>query len=352
MVHQAARKTLFLLLSLILAAGILPLLAFNRPAVAAEVTNRSVTVSSSLASVVTSHNFKFNFISTSNIGSITFLYCDNTPLIGSACNAPAGLNVSAATLTGQTGNTGFGIDTTDTTNNQIVLTRASAPAAAVASSYDFANITNPSTSDRTVFVRITTYASADGSGSYTDYGSVAFATNSPFSVSTTVPPFVNLCAGVTVASDCSSTSGDHISMGSLSISQAKTATSQFAGATNSTTGYAVYLLGTTMTSGNNFIPALSTPTASKPGTSQFGINLTVNTGPAVGQGPSGAGTASPTVRYGTANRFTFVNGDMVASSGIPSEYNRMTVSYLANIGSSQPGGVYSTTITFLATGTF
>lgn len=350
--RRAINRTISLLLVIFLVAGILPLLAFHEPAAAAQFTNRSVSVSTTIPSATADHSFKFNFISTSNVGSIAFLYCDNTPLQDTVCNAPPGLDVTAAVLSGQTGNTSFGIDAVNTTANRLLLTRAAAPVAAVTSTYSFSNITNPSTANRTEFVRITTYASTDGSGAYTDNGSVAYATMNPFSVSTFVPPFIDLCAGITVASDCSSTSGDHINLGSLSSKQAKTATSQFAAATNSLTGYGVYILGTTMTSGNNFIPALSSPTASNPGKSQFGINLTVNSSPAVGQGPSGTGTALPVVKYNQANRFAYADGDMVASANKPTEYNRMTVSYMTNISTGQPGGVYSTTVSYLATGTY
>ncbi|MBI2285583.1 hypothetical protein HYU82_02060, partial [Candidatus Saccharibacteria bacterium] len=204
----------------------------------------------------------------------------------------------------------------------------------------------------TEFVRITTYASADGSGSFTDNGTVAFATLSPFSVGANVPPFLQICVAITVAPDCSTTSGDRINLGTLSSNSVKAGTTQFAVGTNSISGYTVFAEGTTMTSGNNTIAALSSPTPSFPGNNQFGVNLRDNSIPNVGSDPFGSGSGTPTAGYNTVNQFKYVSGDAIAQSTLPSDYNRMTVSYIVNISSSQPPGVYASTFTYLATATF
>jgi hypothetical protein len=155
-----------------------------------------------------------------------------------------------------------------------------------------------------------------------------------------------------VAPNCSSVSGDTVDLGTLSFSQATAGTSQFSAGTNSPSGYSVFGLGTTMTSGNNTIPSLSFASASTPGQGQFGMNLRANISPAVGSDPVGTGIATPATNYDQPNKFTFKSGDTLVSSPQPSDYNRMTVSYLANIPSSQQPGVYSTTITYQATAQF
>jgi hypothetical protein len=104
-----------------------------------------------------------------------------------------------------------------------------------------------------------------------------------------------------------------------------------------------------MTSGNNIIQNLTLPTASFPGTPQFGMNLRANLLPAIGQDPVGLGTGVPAPDYNIPNRFIYNSGDMIASSPLTTNYNRMTVSYLVNITADQPPGVYATTITYLAT---
>jgi hypothetical protein len=157
---------------------------------------------------------------------------------------------------------------------------------------------------------------------------------------------------VTVSANCSSASGDRINLGNLSTGSTKAGTSQFAGGTNSPSGYTVFIQGTTMTSGNNTIKALSVQTPSFPGNNQFGINLRDNSLPNVGTNTSGSGSATPMANYNTANQYKYLNGEAIARSTLPSDYNRMTVSYIININDSQPPGVYASTFTYLATATF
>jgi hypothetical protein len=316
---------------------------------AQELTNRSISVTSGLPSVVNSHTFQFNVNSVSNVGSIVFEYCENTPVFGQVCDAPLGLDVSSANLASQIGNTGFSIDNGSTTANKLVLTRPAVPGLAVTSSYNFNNITNPANAPNSEFIRISTYASTNGTGGFTDNGAVAFAINSPLNVAAYIPPFLNFCVGVTVAVDCSSTVGDSIDLGVISTSAVNSATSQFSTATNDGTGYVVSVLGNTMTSGNNVIPALPAPFPSLVGTSAFGFNLRANSNPAKGQNPFGVGTGVPSTNYNFPNFFMFSDGDVIASSSLSSDYTRMTSTYMINASNSQPPGVYSATLTYVAT---
>jgi hypothetical protein len=341
------RLSVFLLVSLILAGVV-----FNAPAAADILTQRSVTLSSATPSAVTSHNFQFTVPSTANIGSLVFEYCSNSPLFVFACTPPAGLNVSSANLVSQSGNAGFSLDNAETTANKIVLSRPSSAGAMIPSGYLFDNITNPSSAGQTIYVRLSTYPTLNGSGSYTDNGAVAFANESIFNVGAYVPPFLKLCVGITVAPDCSAFTGDSIDLGDLSSTQARAGQSQFATATNDPSGYVIFALGTTMTSGNNTIPALSGPAPSFPGTGQFGINLRANLIPAIGQDPVGFGTGVPAANYNIPNQFVYNDGDTIASSPLTTDYNRMTVSYVVNVPNKQAAGIYATTITYVATVSF
>jgi hypothetical protein len=310
---------------------------------------RSVTLSTGTPSAVATHSFILAPPTTNNIGSLVFEYCANTPVVYASCTPPVGIDASSTSLVSQTGNVGFSIDTADSTNSKIVLSRPSAPGIITPSTYIFDNITNPSTPGETVYVRLTSYASNDGSGPFIDKGAVAFAVQTNFTVSTFVPPFLKFCVGITVAPDCSSMTGDSIDLGTLLPSRASAGQSQFATGTNDPTGYIVYALGNTMTSGNNTIQSLASPSPSFPGTAQFGINLRGNLIPAVGQDPVGLGSASPTANYNIPNRYTFNSGDSIAASILGSDYNRMTVSYMVNVPANQLPGVYATTFTYLAT---
>ncbi len=333
-------------------AVVLAVLIVIRGAGAAELTLRNISVGSGIPGSDTSHTFNFTFGSPVALGSITFLYCENTPVFDQSCDPPVGLDLSGATLSSQSGNTGFSIDTVNSTPNMIVLTRSAAVAATVPSSYVLNNIINPTNAPHSEFIQISTHAAIDGSGPRIDEGAVAFAINPVLDVSAYIPPFLNFCVGVSVALDCTSTIGDSIDLGIISKSSANAATSQFSTATNDPSGYVVYALGNTMTSGNNIIPSLATPLPSVIGSSQFGLNLRSNTAPAVGQEPFGVGTGLPILNYNFPNFYTYNDGDSIASSTLSSDYTRMTVSYLINAAGPQPAGIYSTTLTYLATVSF
>lgn len=328
------------------------LLVFSPLGSAALLGNRSMQVTTALVSTASNHKFDFTIITSGTLGSIAFEYCSNSPLFDVACTAPSGIDVSSASLATQSGNTGFTIDTVNSSSNKLVITRSASAAATVASSYTFNNVINPSTPNRAIFVRISTYSSTDGSGSFTDNGAVAYATVSPLNVNAYVPPFLSLCVGISVSVNCSSVSGSSINLGILSPNKAAFATSEFAAGTNGATGYSVFTLGTTMTSGNNIIAANSLPTDNRPGTAQFGINLRANSNPVVGADPQGSGSATPQSNYNAPNLFVYQNGDKIAGSSLPSDFNKMTASYVVNVPSSQEPGVYSTTLTYLATADF
>lgn len=337
---------------LLIVVAIVVILAHQLKVRAAELTLRNISVSSGQPGISTTHTYNFTFGSTSVVGSIVFRYCENTPVYGQTCDPPVGLDLSGAVLSSQSGNTGFSIDTLNSNANTIVLTRTPGSSVAVASSYVFDSIVNPTNAPHSEFIQISTHASTNGSGARIDEGSVAYAVNTTIDVSAYVPPFLNFCVGVSVALDCTSTVGNSIDLGTISKTAANSATSQFSTATNDPSGYVVYALGNTMTSGNNIIPALAAPLPNVAGSSQFGLNLRSNTSPSVGQDPFGVGTGLPTLNYNFPNFYTYNSGDSLASSTLSSDYTRMTVSYLVNAAGPQPPGVYSTTITYLATVSF
>jgi len=345
MLNRIVRRLFVALIILVSGAGLI----FSRPAAAVTILNRSVTLSTYTPSATASHDFKFTFPTTADVGSISFEYCSNSPSFYSACTAPGGLDLSSAGLASQSGNAGFAVNSAASTANRIVISRTAIAGIVAPSEYVFNSVTNPSAAGQTVYVKISTHTAQDASDSNIDTGAVAFAVQNVFNVNAFVPPFLQMCVGVTVAPDCSSVAGDSVDLGILSSTIANKGQSQYAVATNDITGYVVFALGTTMTSGNNIIPSLSSPAASFPGTGQFGINLRANLIPIVGQDPVGLGTGIPTADYNIPNRFTFNDGDSISASSLPSNYNRMTVSYLVNVPKSQPPGIYSTTLTYVAT---
>lgn len=320
---------------------------------ASDMTNRSVFLGSAITTANTSHTFTYTMAGGTTVGSIKFEYCSNSPLFEIPCTAPIDMSADGALLTSQTGETGFTVDATATNLNTIVIKRSS-PATTVAgeSSYKFEGIINPSGTGESFYVRISAHASLDGTGVTTDRGSVVFVLTNNLSIGAYVPPYIAFCAGQVVVDNCASATGFDLDMGALSNTNPATQTTQLAGATNSIDGYTVYVLGFTLTAGTNVIPAMASAAASTIGTSQFGINARANSSPSIGQEPSGTGTLQPIADYNTPNTFKYVNGDAIARSTTPTDYNTLTISYVANSSVTQPAGVYTTTLTYVATSTF
>lgn len=340
--YRLASLTLVLLL---LAA---PVVVYD-DANAAEVSNRSILMQNSQVSAVTQHQVRFDFITGASTGSVVIEYCSNTPLFIVACTPPAGMNTSAVTFISESGETGFSIHG-NTNANRIVLTRPAAVVTPQPSSYLLGNITNPSTLG-TFYARISTYASTDGTGARIDEGGVAMSTAAPVSVGAYVPPVLLFCLGNTIPGsnfNCSTASGDGIDFGEFSRNFTSFGTIQMVAATNGGTGYTITVTGTTMTSGNNTITPIAPRGPSLTNTSQFGFNMRDNSLPNVGSNITGPGTGTVEPDYNVPNQYYFQSNDVVARSSLPSNLNKYTVSYVVNVNESQPPGVYSTTLTYVA----
>jgi hypothetical protein len=352
---------------------------------AAQITNRRLTLEAgatdggSKPSGVVKHLFTFDVVSTSNLGSIQFLYC--TTAAGS-CTTPAGLSTTAATLSSQTGNnTGFSL--VNTTNGAPYLTRSVASGVAGTNSYELSSVTNPDntrcftgttpqSNNCTFYVRISTFASTDTTGGTTDTGTVAASTATQISLTGTMPESLVFCTGGTVGTtsgvpDCSTSTSGAISFNQLfSPTDTATATSQMAASTNAGSGYNITVNGATLTSGSNTISAMgASATAGVRGTSQFGLNLRANTTttstPAIGidvaPSPNGTNLRGQAIApYNTIDQFAYHSTDQVSDSGNGglggTDAQIFTVSYIVNVPGSQPAGTYTTTLTYICTPTF
>jgi hypothetical protein len=343
----AKTKITHILVALLIAAA--PFFGFL-PVHASPLSSRSVTLGSSLPSANTTHRFGFTIPGIAPVGSVEFEYCDNSPFIGEICTAPPGLNLSGAVLSGQTGETGFSIHPSST-SNRLVITRAPVATSALPVTYTFSNAINPNGSNKTVFVRLSTFASTDASGGRLDSGAVVFSTASAVTVQGYVPPYLTFCVGVTVTLDCTSGFGSRLDFGILTPAQTRFLSSEFSGATNDVGGFSTSVTGVTMTSGNNTIPALVSAQSSQPGVGQFGMNLRANSAPIVGQDSQGPGSSIAQPPLDTPNIFAF-NNQIVTISSVPTDFRKFTASYIVNVAPSQKPGIYSTTLTYIAVAAF
>ncbi|HEY1085820.1 MAG TPA: hypothetical protein VGE34_03800 [Candidatus Saccharimonadales bacterium] len=334
-------------------AIILVVLFFTNPAAAAmRMQDRGLYMKSTLPGVTTEYTISFRYMSPDAVGSVDLLFC-NSPIPYEPCVTPTGLNVSQTILSGQTGETGYSIASKSA--NHIVLTRPpTTPSTATASSYTFSGIVNPTNTAQAFSVRIKSLASTNGTGPQIDFGSVRGQVTNAIVLETQVPPMLIFCVAQQVAENCTSTNEtNYTDMGQLSDKSTLTAWSQMAIGTNASGGFAVTANGGVPAAGTSVIDSPSNPVTSQKGTNQFGINLVANDAPQVGDDPIGPWTnAVAAPGYNVPNRYKYASGDVVAFSPNVSLMRTFTVSYILNSAANLKAGVYSTTITYIASGRF
>lgn len=341
---------------------------------AAQITLRSLTLQNgasdggSKPSGVVNHLYGFTIPTTASVGSIQFLYC-TTP--NGTCTTPIGLSTTSATLGTQSGATGFTLN--NSTQGAPYVTRTAASiTGGTAVSYQLLSVTNPSATNTSFFVRISSFAATNATGSPIDAGVVTASTATQIVLTGIMPESIIFCTGETVSTniggvpDCSTATAGNINFDRLfSPSDTAIAKSQMAASTNGTSGYTITVNGATLTSGANTIPAMSTAAAGVRSSGQFGMNLKANTtgtsSPAVGTevAPAANGTnfkGQAATGYATVDTFKFTSGDTVANSynggAGPTDSQIFTVSYIVNVAGSQTAGTYTTTLTYICTAAF
>lgn len=156
-------------------------------------------------------------------------------------------------------------------------------------------------------------------------------------------------------------SNNVVDLGVLNSSTTSAASANFSVMNYLSSGYIVKIYGDSPTNisdpGSHSLTALNSPSASSPGTEQFGINLVSNTTPGIGANPSQVpdttfsfGEAS--AGYDTSDYFKYVDGDTIAESINESGETDYTISIIANVTTNTPGGQYVTTLVIQAISTF
>lgn len=336
-----------------LTALILVAFVFVAPVSAAALRfqERSLYMNSSQPGVTTSYTVSFRYMSPQTVGSVDMLFCVS-PIPYQPCIVPEGLDVSGAVLSSQSGETGYAI--TARSANHLVLSRAPTAIANPKSSYTFDNIINPTSTAQSFSIRLRSHASTDATGPQIDFGSIKGQITSNIVIETQVPPMLIFCVAGQVSENCTDTNDNfYTDMGELSASSTLVAQSQMAVGTNATGGFAVTANGKPMSAGTSIIEPLDTPSESEQGVNQFGINLVENSTPAIGANPEGEwANAVPSSDYSVPNKYKYIPGDVIAYSPNVSLMKKFTISYIVNSRDDLRAGVYSTTITYIASGRF
>src|SRR3990167_1783030 len=302
---------------------------------AAQITSRKLTLSTNCpaaAAATTTYTFNFTVPSGTVLQSAEAEVC--TTASGS-CTTPTGFSNSSSTLSSQPTNLGdaAGWTVSTVTAGKLRLKKTGNAAAPTgAQTVVFGNVQNPTTTNTTFYLRITTY-SDDAWTTGVDTGVVAASTATQISLTSVVDEVLTFCTGTSgiTSSSCAGATGSSIDLGTLSSSATASGTSQLGVTTNADSGYAITVNGATLTSGGNTITALAAQAVSATGSEQFGLNLKDNVTPDVGVDPDGSGAATPTANYNTVDQFRFVTGDSVASKGSSDQFRRFTATYITNI---------------------
>ncbi len=377
----------------LLVATALPVVVSQKAHAYGLLGSRSIqlTDSSVSASGVT-YKVTFNAATTATIKSFAVDFCSNSPIIGQTCSAVAGFNVGTPTITGFTIN---GSPQTWTyakynSNRTISLTDATGVAitAGQTITFDMTGVTNPS-SLGTFYGRILTYPNDSGANSASDYGGgtigtptdaggIALSTASQITVTSKVQERLNFC--VYTGANCGA-GGTAVTLGDTNgvldpAGPYVDRTTKYDVGTNASGNVAIRIKGNTLNTGGFTITGNATPVASSLGTEQFGFctyestagssALAVDTaydGDAAGTNPAACTGTTQTAGTGSTGgdnsaAFTFDTSSINTTYGQtfvskpPGSTSTGTIAFIGNIANTTEAGIYATTLTFIATGTY
>ena len=153
-----------------------------------------------------------------------------------------------------------------------------------------------------------------------------------------------------------------LNFNALSTAVAATANATFSVLNYTSYGYNVTLVGNTPSNSGYNLINLGSNAASSPGTEQFGVNLVRNTdffapGSHLGADPvqvpdSSFSSGAAATNYNTSGSFRYNSGETVASAGQSSGQTDYNISYIINVSTTTPGGVYSGNQIIVCTGTY
>ncbi len=214
---------------------------FSGKANAAQITSRSLTISSGIISATSvSYTTGFKLGTTGQVQGIKLQFC--TSALGTCTSGPTGLTVASRTYgsqTGWTGATNFAVSTSNTNDcdgTQVYIiclnrTDATSENTTGAKTVVINGITNPSGAscvssnpNCTFFVRMTTYTTSNFTvGGTVDTGTMASSTEATITISASVEEVLDFCIGSTsinnatstTGADCSTISGTSVGLGTL-----------------------------------------------------------------------------------------------------------------------------------------
>ncbi|HUC87938.1 MAG TPA: hypothetical protein VMR95_02220 [Candidatus Binatia bacterium] len=396
---------------LLLGSALAPLLLSSGVADAyGQVQSRSITMSSAVVSnASTTYTVSYNVATSGVVAGMVVDFCSNDPIVGDTCTAPTGFSTGASptfsttpSTPGQTGLTWAAAEAN--TDRTLELTTSGSVSGSVSSgstiSFAVNTFTNPSTLG-TFYARIFTFATTGGPAAWVtaaangssitgviDAGGFALSTAQTITVTAKVQEQLTFCVGTTASVPssggtptaqtlCSNLSGTTVTLGNTNgvLSSAGPyvdLSTQYIIGTNAAHAAVIVLKGATLTSGSSTITAIgSTATTSSAGTSQFGLCTYVGTGSNLvftnetnnSYNSAACNTTTQTATYGSTGgngtaafgfyttNTTSASGDILAQENAGGNSTGI-IGMIANIPTTQTAGIYTTTLSFIATGTY
>ena len=343
--------------------------AFRGHASAAQITTRSIQMSSSNASATnTTYLISFTTATAAVLKSIVVDFCDNTPIIGDAtCTAPGGFTVGTptATVTGLP-SPGSWTAASANTGRTLTLTNASnvtSVGASTAVTITLTTATNPNSDNHSFYARVLTYVNSSGAnsaatyapgseGTYNDYGGIAMSTGKVINITARVMESLAFCVYNTTCGDDPSMTIGHGTNTILDATAVDTKTAKFSISTNAQTGADIRLKGGTLTSGSNTIAAhggtAGTMTA---GTADFGLYLS-SLGSVTATSPYSSTAGNYALDTNASTGTTSTYGQKFADLSGPVNNSVTTITYGATASNTTPAGIYTTAHQLIATGKF
>jgi hypothetical protein len=217
-IQKVVRSHYLVLAAFFLVSLALSLVRFGAPTEAAPLTSRSLSLSSNVNSGTATWTFQVTTSSTT--GGFEFVIC-TTPLLGTSCDGPTGLETASLAGVGVSSPAGFVMGTTGNApacsltgnaapasantvaaagNSNYCAVRVHHPttaAAAGATTITLTNMPNP-TAVGTFFVRIATYDGVNNTyTTFEDSGTVAQSVRAATNVQFKVQEILQVCAGAT-----------------------------------------------------------------------------------------------------------------------------------------------------------
>lgn len=363
---QEVRRAVYALAITVLAvAAVAP--SLNHPAVAAQLTSRSIELSSSNAGATsTTYLISFTTATTGVIKSLVVDFCDNTPIIGdSTCTAPTGFSVGTPSASQSGLPAGTWTPTSANTNRTLILTNASnvtSTPSSTAITITLTTATNPTTDNHSFYARILTYPNSSGAnsaatyapgseGSYTDGGGVAMSTGKVINITARVMESLAFCVYSATCGDDPSMTIGHGTNNILDATAVDTQTADFSLSTNAQSGATVRLKGDTLKSGANSIAAAGASAITfVAGTANFGMRISSAGSGVTATSPYDGGSGTQ-YAYNTTNTLS-TYGDGIATLSGPVSASVTVMTFAATAANTTPAGIYTTTAQLIATGQF